>query len=109
MVEYICSTCGKAFPRKSGYDDHLNKKNPCKKPKFIEEIDDTKYDLVIKKMTELEKKTNNLENENKELKKENKNLLKKLEHLTDKISYIEETIKKERLKTDNLECKKKKK
>lgn len=50
-----------------------------------------------------------LENENKELKKENKNLLKKLEHLTDKISYIEETIKKERLKTDNLECKKKKK
>lgn len=53
--------------------------------------------------------TKELDNENKELKKENKNLLKKIDHLTEKILFIEETIKKERQKHDNLESKKKKK
>jgi hypothetical protein len=32
MVEHICDTCNKKFDRKSTYDYHITRKNPCKPP-----------------------------------------------------------------------------
>lgn len=32
MVEYTCNTCDKKFPKKSNYEYHINRKNPCKLP-----------------------------------------------------------------------------
>jgi len=29
MVIYTCETCNKSFPRKSTYNNHLNRKNKC--------------------------------------------------------------------------------
>ena len=29
MVEHICIKCGKIFDRKSTYNYHINRKNPC--------------------------------------------------------------------------------
>ena len=83
--------------------------------KFYQKMSESEIKNEIRKelITECEgsitKENKEIEHENKELKKENKNLLKKLEHLNDKIRYIEETIKKERHKVDNMDCKKKKK
>jgi DNA (cytosine-5)-methyltransferase 1 len=44
MVEYSCAKCGKKYTRKTYYDKHLNKKNPCvedeiKQPKKLNVID----------------------------------------------------------------------
>ena len=36
---YTCITCDKTFKQKSGFTDHLNRKNPCIKiPKNIHQI-----------------------------------------------------------------------
>lgn len=34
MPEYKCKICKKIFKQKSNYISHLNRKNPCKKPKY---------------------------------------------------------------------------
>lgn len=53
MVLYTCEKCGKPFNRKSNYEQHLNKKNPC--------IYQNKLEEIIEKV--IEKKNNNkLEN-----------------------------------------------
>lgn len=41
MVKHTCNTCEKDFDRKSTYDYHIRKKNPCKPPKVIS---DKKYE-----------------------------------------------------------------
>lgn len=70
MAERICPTCGKVFKHKSDFDKHMNRKNPCKPP-----IED-KFDLLIKKMEELERTNKELQIKNKEFEKEIKQLKK---------------------------------
>lgn len=38
MPEYSCEICGKIFNRKSGFDNHKKRKNPCKKPSELVNI-----------------------------------------------------------------------
>ena len=82
MVKYTCPTCHKIFPRKSQYDFHINRKYPCK-PLINENTDklndssnehehddnknDTKYDILIKKIEKLEKDVKDLKKENAKL------------------------------------------
>jgi hypothetical protein len=66
MVKYICPTCEKIFNHKGNYIVHINKKNPCKlkiiyKPTLA---DQNKYDLLIKKIDELENKVKTTEQKN---------------------------------------------
>jgi hypothetical protein len=73
MKEYICDTCDKKFNKKSGYTDHLNRKNPCKK---IEVID---IKNILQEITNLKTKLDDVEKENKKLKEmitsnDNKNI-----------------------------------
>lgn len=67
MVEYICDRCKKIFDHKGNYMTHNKRKYPCK---ALEEIivEDTKYELLMKKIDELEKKNNTLEKEVDKLK-----------------------------------------
>ena len=54
MVLHICQRCGKNFNHKGTFDRHVNKKKPCDEtPK------NNKYDLLMKKIEELE--TQNIE------------------------------------------------
>ena len=69
MVNYSCSTCLKEFKKKSQYDKHNKKKNPC-----INNIDKTKESFQIIINETIENKFNeiinkNLESSNKEQKK----------------------------------------
>jgi hypothetical protein len=74
MVLYACNTCLKKFTKKTDYERHMNRKNPCTAP--IK--DDTrdllnKIDSLSKRVEELEKKEaeyNNLEIKIKKLENE---------------------------------------
>ena len=81
MVGYICEICSKFFNRKSTYDDHLNKKNPCKKP--IEYVNDMKYELLMKKIEEIINANTQLLKD--EFKKENDELKRNLEKENDEL------------------------
>ena len=94
MVKYICPTCHKVFPQKSQYDCHMNRKYPCE-PTVVVVQEDTKYDLLIKKIEELEKNAKELQFKNKELEKDSK-IIKELQV---KNKEFEKEIKK--LKKDN--------
>ena len=87
MVKYTCPTCYKVFPRKSQFDYHINRKYPCE-PSINEDHnvvqEDSKYDLLIKKIEELEKKNNELEKDTKiikELQVKNKEFEKEIKKL----------------------------
>ena len=94
MVKYTCPTCNKIFPQKSQYDRHINRKYSCDPTISVNNTvqEDTKYDLLIKKMEELEKK-------NKELEKKNKEIEKDTEIFKVKSKEFEKEIKK--LKKEN--------
>jgi len=54
MVEYSCDVCLKIFTRKNSYDNHKNRKRPCKK--------DTKVEVLVEKtiQTSLSKTNDNM-------------------------------------------------
>lgn len=93
MVKYTCPTCSKEFNRKSSFDDHLNKKNPC-----FPSQEKISYDILIKKIEELEKKSEkieDLETKNNKIEKE----LKKLKKIEVENKEFKKEIKK--LKKEN--------
>lgn len=76
MPIYTCQNCNKDFKQKSHFEDHMKRKNPCKKTEIV--TDETnnkhdlfnKYDLLIKKIEELENINKAFEKKNQEFEKE---------------------------------------
>ena len=58
MPEYTCEKCAKVFKRKSGYTDHMSKKNDCSKTTAMNTIIETKIKDVEIKIKEVETKIN---------------------------------------------------
>ena len=84
MVKYTCPTCHKIYSRKSQYDCHINRKYPCEPLSDNNNnvvVEDTKYDLLIKKMEELEKKNKELEKDTEKIKVKNKEFEKEIKKL----------------------------
>jgi type I restriction enzyme S subunit len=48
MPTYTCEKCGRLFKQKSGYDDHMSKKNPCEQTSMITAVIDAKVDEKVK-------------------------------------------------------------
>ena len=90
MVEYTCKKCNRIFTRKSTYEDHLNKKNPCKIKK-IGHGNDMKYELLMKKIEEIINSNTQLLKD--EFKKENDELKRNLEKENNE---LKEEFKKEK-------------
>lgn len=65
MKFYKCDICEKIFKQKSHYNDHLNRKYPCKSKK------DKTENNIEKNDQEIIKNLNNLKNENEKLRSEN--------------------------------------
>lgn len=73
MVLHVCEVCGKEFNKKSSYNDHLNRKTPCKSPNDSQKSlanNETKFDLLIKTIEELRKDNDSLKQSQNEMKKE---------------------------------------
>ena len=50
MVNYSCSNCQKIFKQKGHYDNHMNRKTPCKKDDTIERLVEEKVKEALDKM-----------------------------------------------------------
>lgn len=77
MTKYVCGNCEKIFHQKSNYDSHMNRKYPCKKKDSTneeinktEELTQDKFDLLIKKLEEIQKDCEDLKKDNENFKNE---------------------------------------
>jgi len=52
MIEYTCETCYKIFSQKGHYEDHKNRKRPCKKNNIIDILIEKKVQEVMSKTNE---------------------------------------------------------
>jgi len=50
MVEYTCEKCDKVFKQKSQYTAHNNRKTPCKKNNYIEQLVEKKVKEALSKV-----------------------------------------------------------
>ena len=55
MVEYNCEKCDKVFKQKSQYTAHNNRKRPCKKNNYIEQLVEKKVKEALSKVALIEK------------------------------------------------------
>jgi uncharacterized C2H2 Zn-finger protein len=114
MPNYECSRCHKVFKRKSGYDDHMKRKFPCKE-KITAQIDETselkcpfcekefktKYNLlrhINNNVCHDKKQIVKIVEENNQLKAEIKNLLEENNQLKTGGSNIEEKSNTDKIK-----------
>jgi len=54
MPNYTCQKCARKFTRKSGYDDHINKKNDCAPSSSVDEIIEAKVKEAVRTITKPE-------------------------------------------------------
>ena len=73
MVEHKCDRCNKLFNKKSSYDNHLKRKNPCVD---VNQQQTTKVDLLIDKLEKIHGTNMQILKDNEVLKKEIKELKK---------------------------------
>lgn len=52
MVTYVCENCQKTFSQKGHFEDHQNRKRPCKKDNTIEELVNKKVQEVLSQTKE---------------------------------------------------------
>lgn len=48
MPTYVCSKCARVFKRKSGYDDHISKKNDCAQNTALDVVIETKVKEAVR-------------------------------------------------------------
>ena len=80
MVEYKCDKCNKLWKHKSDFTKHINRKTPCVKELY--KIN--KYDLLIKKIEELENTVKSIGNTKN-------NTITKIEELENTVKSIGNT------------------
>ena len=63
---FICETCGKSFKQRGHYNNHMNRKTPCKpiedkiiENKFIEKLEEYTNNGKIKDMNDIKDIINN--------------------------------------------------
>ena len=49
MTKYICENCEKVFLQKGHFEEHKNRKRPCKKDNTIEKLVEKKVQEVLSK------------------------------------------------------------
>lgn len=60
MVDYVCDNCNKKFDRKSNYETHIKRKNPCAPTKSRLEKIEEENKILNKKIIELEEQMKQL-------------------------------------------------
>jgi hypothetical protein len=92
-VSYICKNCNKRFTKKTDYERHINRKNPC-----IETPDLNGTKKIIEKIEKIEKINNELTYSNEKLINSNKELsnrvLKNEKEFDKRIKNLEKKISK---------------
>jgi len=53
MPTYVCSKCAREFKRKSGYDDHIAKKNDCSQVTALNQVIENKVQAAVRAMNPL--------------------------------------------------------
>jgi hypothetical protein len=116
MVEYTCETCGNTWSRKSVYQKHLQRKNPCKKKvngenygEIINKLNDVVCDLIKEKermsniIDEHDSIICKITKENKKMKKTMVNLRNDNKKMEDKINILDKIyLKKDDVHIDNI-------
>jgi DNA (cytosine-5)-methyltransferase 1 len=61
MTKYICETCQKVFSQKGHFEDHNNRKRPCKKNNIIETLVEKKIQEALSMENKIEDKNDTVE------------------------------------------------